>query len=60
MFSLVSFAGMALDKCAVLRIGTLTGDPLCRFKNPIVVYMIIYRISSCKTGAPAHNPLERV
>ena len=30
MLSLVSFAGMTLDKCVVLRIGTLTGCPLCR------------------------------
>ena len=28
--SLVSFAGMTLDKCAVLQIGTLTGCPLSR------------------------------
>ena len=57
MLSLVSFAGMTLNKCAVLRIGTLTGGPLCRenhplcmFKNPTVVYMITCRLSSCKTG----------
>ena len=57
MLSLVSFAGMTLNKCAVLRIGTLTGDPLCReshplckLKNPTVVYMITCRLSSCKTG----------
>ena len=64
-FSLVSFAWIILDKCAVLRIGTLTGDPLCReshslcsashplcsLKNPTVVYMITCRLSSCKTGA---------
>ena len=55
--SLVSFAGMTLNKCAVLRIGTLTGGPLCReshplcrLKNPTVVYMITCRLSSCKTG----------
>ena len=42
--SLVSFAGMTLDKCIVLRIGTLTGcplcresHPLCRLKNPTVI-----------------------
>ena len=28
MLSLVSFAGMTLDKCMVLWIGTLTGCPL--------------------------------
>ena len=44
MLSLVSFAGMTLDKCIVLRIGTLTGcplcresHPLCRLKNPTVI-----------------------
>ena len=42
--SLVSFAGMTVDKCIVLRIGTLTGcplcresHPLCRLKNPAVI-----------------------
>ena len=42
--SLVSFAGMTLDKCIVLQIGTLTGcplyresHPLCRLKNPTVI-----------------------
>ena len=42
--SLVSFAGMTLDKCIVLRIGTLTGCSLCseshplfRLKNPTVI-----------------------
>ena len=33
--SLVSFAGMTLDKCIVLRIGTLTGCPLCRESHPM-------------------------
>ena len=57
MHSLVSFAGMTLNKCAVLRIGKLNGDPLCRegyplcrLKNPTVVYMITCRLSSYKTG----------
>ena len=53
--SLVSFAGMTLNKCAVLRIGTLTGcplcresHPLCRLKNPTVIYIFITcRLSSC-------------
>ena len=41
MLSLVSFAGVTLNKCAVLWIGTLTGgpiqgeSPLCWFKNHI-------------------------
>ena len=48
---------MTLNKCAVLWITTLTGGPpcrkshpLCRLKNPTVVYMITCRLSSCKTG----------
>ena len=43
-FPYVSFAGMTLDKCAVLRIVTLTrcplcreSHPLCRLKNPTVI-----------------------
>ena len=42
--SLVSFVGMTLDKCIVLRIRTLTGchlcserHPLCRLKSPAVI-----------------------
>ena len=35
MLFLVSFAGITLDKCAVLRIGTLTGGPLCRESHPM-------------------------
>ena len=38
-------------------------SPLCRLKNPTVVYMITCRLSSCKTGVystPAHNPRKRV
>ena len=57
MLSLVSLAGMTLNKCAILQIGTLTGGPLCReshplcrLKNPTVVYVITCRLSSCKTG----------
>ena len=57
MLSLVSFAGMILNKRAVLRIGMLTGGPLCRdshplcrLKNPTVVNMSTCRLSSCKTG----------
>ena len=44
MLSVVSFSGMALIKCIVLRTGTLTGcplcresHPLCRLKNPMVI-----------------------
>ena len=57
MLSLVSFARMTLDKFAILWIGMLIGGalcresrPLCRLKNPTVVYMITCRLSSCKTG----------
>ena len=44
MLSIVSFVGMTLDKCIVLRIGTFIGcplcresHPLCRLKNPMVI-----------------------
>ena len=33
--TLVSFAGMTLDKCIVLPIWTLTGCPLCRESHPL-------------------------
>ena len=62
MLSLVSFAGMTLDKCAVLRIGTLTGGPLCReshpmcrLKNPTVAFIPQSRCVQC---TPAHYPRE--
>ena len=51
----VSFAGMILNKCVVLRIGTLTGGllcrerhPLCRLQNSSAVYRVTCRRSSCK------------
>ena len=52
--SLVSFAGMTLDKCIVLRIGTLTECPLCR-ESPLAqvkepygnLDMVTCRLSSC-------------
>ena len=57
MLSLVSLAGITNNKVAVLRIRTLTGaplcresQPLCRLKNPTVVYIITCRLFSCKTG----------
>ena len=37
MVSLVSFAGMTLNKCAVLLIGTLTGGPVQRESHPVLV-----------------------
>ena len=58
MLSLVSFVGMTLDKCAVLRIGMLTGSPLCResypmcrLKNPTVAFILKNRCVQC---TPAH------
>ena len=62
MLSLVSFAGMTLDKCAVLRIGTFTGAPLCReshpmcrLKNHTVAFILQNRCVQC---TPAHYPRE--
>ena len=53
--SLLSFAGMTVDKCAFLQVGTITKrplcrarDPLCRTKNHTVVYIITCRPSICK------------
>ena len=47
----------AINKCPVLRIETLAvgplcrkSHPLCRLKDPTVVYMTTCRLSSCKTG----------
>ena len=37
MFSLVSFAGMTLNKCTVLWIGTLTGGPVQGESPPVLV-----------------------
>ena len=37
MLSLVSFAGMILNKCAVLWIGTLTGGPVQGESPPVLV-----------------------
>ena len=37
MLSLVSFAGMTLNKCAVLWIGTLTGGPVQGESPPMLV-----------------------
>ena len=37
MLSLVSFAGMKLNKCAVLWIGTLTGGPVHGESPPVLV-----------------------
>ena len=62
MLSLVLFAGMTLDKCAVLRIGTLTGvrlrrksHSMCRLKNHTVTFILQNRCVQCK---PAHYPRE--
>ena len=67
--SLVSFAGMTLNKCAVLWFGTLTGCPLRR-KSPAVqvkepysnLDMVTCRLSSCNPECtkyiPANNALR--
>ena len=70
MLSLVSFAGMTLNKCAVLRIGTLTGVPLYRKSPPVQVkepysslhdYLYAFILQNrCIQCTPAYNPLERV
>ena len=69
--SLVSFAGMTLDKCIVLRIGTLTGcplgresHPLCRLKNPTVIsiWLLVGFHPAYRSvqSTPADNTRKRV
>ena len=69
--SLVSFAGMTLDKCIVLRIGTLTGcplckesHPLCRLKNPTVIsiWLLVgfHPATWSVHSTPADNTRKRV
>ena len=62
ILSLVSFAGTTLDKCAVLRIETLTGGllcreshPVCRLMNPTVAFNLQNQCVQCM---PAHYPRE--
>ena len=56
MLSLVSFAGMTLNKCAVLWIGTLTGGPvqgdLCWLKNHIYKLILAHQYMVVPTYLP--------
>ena len=69
--SLVSFAGMTLDKCMVLRIGTLNGcplcresHPLCRLKNPMLIsiWLLVgfHPAARSVQRTPADNTQKRV
>ena len=62
MLSLVSFAGTTLDKCAVLRIDTLTGGPLCRESHPMCSLnnpMVAFNLQNqCVKCTPAHYHRE--
>ena len=67
--SLVSFAVMTLNKCAILQISTLTGCPLCKESPPVQVKepygnldMVTCRLSSCNSEEyiPANNACEGV
>ena len=71
MLSLVSLAGMTLDKCIVLRIGTLTGCPLCResyplcrLKNPRVISIWLpvgfHPATRNVQSTPADNTRKRI
>ena len=64
-------AGMTLDKCIVLRIGTLTGcplcresHPLCRLKNPTVIsiWLLVgfHPATRSVHSTPADNTRKRV
>ena len=68
---LVSFAGMTLDKCIILRIETLTGcplcrksHPLCRLKNPtvILIWLLVgfHPATRSVQSTPANNTRKRV
>ena len=68
MLSLVSFAGMTLDKSAVLRIGTLTEGPLCReshpirrLKNPTVAFILSVKpvCTMCACSLSSRDPSDR-
>ena len=66
MLSLVSFAGMTLDKCIVLRIGRLSGCPLCReshplckLKNPKVIKIGFHPATRSVQCTPADNAQKR-
>ena len=65
------FAGMTLDKCIVLRIGTLTGCPLCReshrlcrLKNPTIILIWLlddfHPATQSVQSTPADNTRKRV
>ena len=69
--SLVSFAGMTLDKCIVLRIVTLNGcplcresHPLCRLKNPTVIsiWLLVgfHAVTRSVHGRPVDNTRKRI
>ena len=71
MLFMVSFAGMTLDKCIILRIGTLTGCPLCRESHPfcrlknstvISIWLLVgfYPATGSVQSTPADNTLKRV
>ena len=72
MFSLVSFVGMTLDKCAVLQIGKLAGaftpvqgeSPPVQVKEPysgLHDYLQAFILQNwCVQCAAAHNPLKKV
>ena len=71
MLSLVSFAGMTLDKCIILRIRTLSGcplcresHPLCRLKNPMVIsiWLLVgfHPATQSVQSTPADNTGKRV
>ena len=64
MLSLVSFAVMTLDKGTVLQIRMLTGCPLCRLKNPTVIYiwlLVGFHPATLRVqSTPADNTQKRV
>ena len=56
MLSLVSFAGMTLNKCAVLWIGTLAAGPM-QGESPPVLVKESYIQTYCRTSVCGHTYL---
>ena len=60
MLSLLSFAGITLNKCALLQIGTLTGWHLCRESHPLMQVKEHYGNSDPATLSVQSTPADNV
>ena len=57
MFSLVSFAGMTLDKCAVFQIGMLTGGPCAGRVTPCADFRTYSSLHDLLVGFQPAKPV---